>query len=114
MRFRSGWAAPASFSPIEHAGVKPDILTLAKALGGGLPIGAMMAKGEIAASLAPGSHGSTFGGNPVACAAALAVIDALEKERVLENATAIGDYLLKELRAIAKGNDRMMEVRGRG
>ncbi len=98
----------------EHAGVRPDILTLAKALGGGLPIGAMIAKSQIAASLAPGSHGSTFGGNPVSCAAALAVLDALEKEGILENATAIGDYLLKELRAIAKGNDRIAEVRGQG
>jgi len=98
----------------EHAGVRPDILTLAKALGGGLPIGAMLAKSEVAASLTPGSHGSTFGGNPVSCAAALAVLDALEKEGVLDNATAIGDYLLKELRAIAKGNDRIAEVRGQG
>ncbi|HTY56862.1 MAG TPA: acetylornithine transaminase [Candidatus Binataceae bacterium] len=98
----------------QHAGVKPDILTLAKALGGGLPIGAMVARSEIAGSLGPGSHGSTFGGNPVACAAALAVFDALEKDRVLENATAIGDYLLKELRAIAKDNDRVLEVRGHG
>jgi predicted acetylornithine/succinylornithine family transaminase len=98
----------------QHAGVKPDILTLAKALGGGLPIGAMVARSEIADSLGPGSHGSTFGGNPVACAAALAVFDALEKDRVLENATAIGDYLLKELRAIASGNDRVLEVRGHG
>jgi len=98
----------------QHAGVRPDILTLAKALGGGLPIGAMIAKSEIAASLGPGSHGSTFGGNPVACAAALAVLDALEKDHVLENATAIGDYLLAELRAIARGNDRIAEVRGQG
>jgi acetylornithine/N-succinyldiaminopimelate aminotransferase len=97
-----------------HAGVKPDILTLAKALGGGLPIGAMIAKSDIAESLGPGTHGSTFGGNPVSCAAALAVLDALEKDHVLENATAIGDYLLKELRAIAKGNDRVLEVRGQG
>jgi predicted acetylornithine/succinylornithine family transaminase len=98
----------------QHAGVRPDVLTLAKALGGGLPIGAMLAKSEIAASLGPGSHGSTFGGNPVACAAALAVLDALEKDHVLENATAIGDYLLAELRAIARGNDRIVEVRGQG
>jgi len=98
----------------QHAGVRPDILTLAKALGSGLPIGAMIAKSEIAASLGPGSHGSTFGGNPVACAAALAVLDALEKDHVLENATAIGEYLLAELRAIARDNDRIVEVRGQG
>jgi len=97
-----------------HVGVKPDIMSLAKALGGGLPIGAMIAKSEIAESLGPGSHGSTFGGNPVSCAAALAVLDALEKDGVLANATAVGDYLLKELRAIAQGNDRVLEVRGQG
>ena len=98
----------------QHAGVKPDVLTLAKALGGGLPIGAMIAKGEVAASLGPGSHGSTFGGNPVSCAAALAVFDALENEHVIENAATVGDYLLEELRAIAKGNDRVVEIRGKG
>ncbi len=98
----------------EHAGVRPDVMTLAKALGGGLPIGAMLARSEFAAILDPGSHGSTFGGNPVACAAALAVLDALERERILENAAAIGDYLATELRATAARSDRIVEVRGQG
>jgi acetylornithine/N-succinyldiaminopimelate aminotransferase len=62
----------------QHTGIKPDIITLAKALGGGVPIGAMVAKPEIASMMTPGTHGSTFGGNPIACAAALAGIDALE------------------------------------
>ena len=70
----------------QQAGIKPDIITLAKALGGGIPIGAMVAKAEIASVMTPGTHGSTFGGNPVACAAALAVIDALEQDGVMENA----------------------------
>ena len=98
----------------EHFGVAPDVMTLAKALGGGLPIGAMLARPEVAATLTPGTHGTTFGGNPVACAAALAVLDTIEKERVLENATAIGNYLMQELRAIAKGKPRIVEVRGHG
>ena len=98
----------------EHFGVRPDVMTLAKALGGGLPIGAMLARPEVAATLTPGTHGTTFGGNPVACAAALAVLDTLEKERVLENATAMGNYLMEELRTIAKSSSRIVEVRGHG
>jgi acetylornithine/N-succinyldiaminopimelate aminotransferase len=96
----------------EHFGVPPDVMTLAKALGGGLPIGAMLARPEVAATLTPGTHGTTFGGNPVACAAALAVLDTLENERILDNATAIGNYLMAELRSIAKTNPRIVEVRG--
>jgi acetylornithine/N-succinyldiaminopimelate aminotransferase len=98
----------------EHYGIKPDIMTLAKALGGGLPIGAMLARPEIAATMTPGTHGTTFGGNPVACASALAVLDTIEKERLLENATAIGNYLMEELRTIAKTSPRIVEVRGKG
>jgi acetylornithine/N-succinyldiaminopimelate aminotransferase len=109
-----GMGRTGKFFAFEHAGIKPDIVTLAKALGGGLPIGAMIAKSGIAASLTPGSHGTTFGGNPVACAAALAVIDAIEQEGVLENASRIGAYLIERLREIAKGCDRIVEVRGLG
>lgn len=98
----------------QHAGIKPDILTLAKALGGGLPIGAMIGRSEIAASLTPGTHGSTFGGNPVSCAAALAVFDALEQDGVIENAANIGGYLMERLRAIAAGCNNVLEVRGQG
>jgi acetylornithine/succinyldiaminopimelate/putrescine aminotransferase len=98
----------------QHVGVKPDIMTLAKALGGGLPIGAMIAKSEIAQSLTPGSHGSTFGGNPVSCAAALGVLDALEQDGAMENAASVGGYLLERLRTFAKGCARVAEVRGLG
>ena len=98
----------------QHANVKPDIMTLAKALGGGLPIGAMIARSEIAQSLTPGSHGSTFGGNPVSCAAALAVLDALEQDGALENARSVGAYILERLRTFAKGCPRIAEVRGLG
>jgi acetylornithine/N-succinyldiaminopimelate aminotransferase len=98
----------------QHAGVQPDIMTLAKALGGGLPIGAMLARREIAESFTPGSHGTTFGGNPVACAAALAVLESFERDGVLDNAARVGGFLIEKLRELAKGNGRIAEVRGQG
>jgi acetylornithine/N-succinyldiaminopimelate aminotransferase len=111
---QTGIGRTGKFFAYQHAGIKPDIVTLAKALGGGLPIGAMIAKPEIASAFTPGSHGTTFGGNPVACAAALAVIDALEKEHLFENATKIGAHIQKRLREIASKSDRVAEVRGLG
>jgi len=98
----------------EHAGVRPDIMTLAKALGGGLPIGAMLARPEVAECLNPGSHGTTFGGNPVACAAALAVMETIERERLLENGQALGNYLMDGLRALDRSGQTIREVRGQG
>jgi len=98
----------------QHTAVKPDIITLAKALGGGIPIGAMVARAEIASMFTPGTHGSTFGGNPVACAAALAVFDALEHDGALENAAEVGGYLIKRLREIARECPNVREVRGLG
>src|SRR5580704_6504586 len=80
---QTGMARTGKLFAYQHAGIKPDIITLAKALGGGLPIGAMVARSEIATVLSPGTHGSTFGGNPVACAAALGVLDALEHDGVI-------------------------------
>ena len=111
---QTGVGRTGKFFAFEHTGIKPDIVTLAKALGGGLPIGAMIAREEIASSFTPGSHGSTFGGNPVACAAAVAVIDALEQDGVLENATSVGAYMLERLRQFAQSCDRIVEVRGFG
>ncbi len=91
-------------------GAQPDIVTLAKGLGGGLPIGATIAFGDAAGLLGPGSHGSTFGGNPVSCAAALAVLDTIESDGLLARATQLGDRLQREL-ATLPGVD---SVRGRG
>ncbi len=111
---QTGMGRTGKFFAFEHAGIKPDIVTLAKALGGGLPIGAMIARAEIASSFTPGSHGSTFGGNPVACAAAVAVIDALEQDGVLENATSVGAYMLErlsEIRAHVRSNRRSARPR---
>jgi acetylornithine/N-succinyldiaminopimelate aminotransferase len=111
---QTGMGRTGKFFAFEHAGIKPDIVTLAKALGGGLPIGAMIARAEIASSFTPGSHGSTFGGNPVACAAAVAVIEALEHDGVLENASSVGGYVLERLGKFARSCDRIVEVRGLG
>jgi acetylornithine/N-succinyldiaminopimelate aminotransferase len=96
----------------QHDDVVPDILTLAKGLGGGLPIGACVAIGSTALALQKGDHGSTFGGNPVSCAAALAVMDTIEKEDLLTHVTTLGAAWADALRA-AGGND-VTAVRGRG
>ncbi|HBI27095.1 MAG TPA: aspartate aminotransferase family protein, partial [Peptococcaceae bacterium] len=98
----------------EHYGVRPDILTLAKALGGGLPIGAMVAREDVANVFQPGSHGSTFGGNPVACAAARAVLQVLEEEVLVEQAAQTGNYMKASLEALQKKYPFIKEVRGIG
>ena len=85
----------------QHEGVEPDVMTLAKGLGGGLPLGACLAFGDAATLLAPGQHGSTFGGNPVACAAALAVLDTIEADGLLDRATALGARLRAGIEGLA-------------
>jgi acetylornithine aminotransferase len=87
-----------------------DVVTLAKGLGGGLPIGAMVAFGEAARLLGPGSHGSTFGGNPMSCAAALAVLEVIEREHLLTRVPTVSE----RLRSIVSGSDLVDHVRGRG
>jgi acetylornithine/N-succinyldiaminopimelate aminotransferase len=98
----------------EHFGVAPDIMTLAKALAGGAPIGTMLAKAEIAAAFSPGTHGSTFGGNPLMTAAALAAVRALLEEGLLENANRMGAYLMAELNRLKARYPFVTEVRGIG
>jgi acetylornithine/N-succinyldiaminopimelate aminotransferase len=94
--------------------VVPDIITLAKALGGGVAIGAMMAKPEVAACLVPGKHASTFGGNALACAAGVAVIETIEKDHLLEHATRIGQYAQQHLLALKPKHPIIDSVRGIG
>jgi acetylornithine aminotransferase len=94
----------------EHEEIVPDVITLAKGLGGGLPLGAMIAIGPAAHLLKPGEHGSTFGGNPVSCAAGLAAINEIEKKSLNEKSLELGEYLKSELLKI----DGVAEVRGRG
>jgi acetylornithine/succinyldiaminopimelate/putrescine aminotransferase len=95
--------------------VVPDIISLAKGLGGGVPIGAMVASGELAQGFAPGTHASTFGGNPLACAAALCVLNTIEEEGLLDRVIKAGQRLEHGLRELAKKHDtRTTGVRGRG
>jgi acetylornithine/N-succinyldiaminopimelate aminotransferase len=99
----------------QHAGITPDILTLAKPLGGGLPMGAILIREELAAAIATGDHGSTFGGNPVAAAAALAVLDHLTAPGFIDDIAKRGAYLAKGLKKIARRlPDAVVEVRGLG
>jgi 4-aminobutyrate aminotransferase len=97
---------------IEHWNVVPDIVTVAKAVASGLPLGATIAPADIM-DWKPGSHGSTFGGNPVACAAALETIRLLENGLV-ENSARMGDYLLRRLDRLAQGSDVIAKVSGKG
>jgi len=97
----------------EHAGITPDVMTLAKALGGGLPIGAMLTTERIAAAFTPGSHGTTFGGNPVACAAAVAALGGLADPALLAHARTIGQHFRARLEALV-GRGGITQVRGLG
>jgi acetylornithine aminotransferase len=106
---QSGMGRTGSWMAHDGTGVTADVVTLAKGLGGGIPIGAMVAVGESGSLLGPGNHGTTFGGNPVAAAAALAVIDTIENDGLLDNATKVGEVLREGL-----ADTRVTEVRGRG
>ncbi len=98
----------------QHYDIEPDIMTMAKALGGGVAIGAMMAKEEIAASLVPGKHATTFGGSALACAAAIAVIETIEEENLLEKAVQLGKYAKDKLSELKQKHFIIDNVRGIG
>ncbi len=98
----------------EHFGVEPDIMTLAKALGGGLPLGAMLAKEKVARSFVPGAHASTFGGNPLACNVGLAVLKTLIQGGVLKNCVKMGKVLVQALLGMKKRFSSIRDVRGKG
>jgi len=98
----------------QHFDVEPDIITTAKALGGGVAIGAMMAKPEVAASLVPGKHASTFGGNSLACAAGVATIETIEEGDLLRNAVEMGEYAQEKLRSLKDKHPIIDHVRGIG
>ncbi|NMG48414.1 acetylornithine/succinylornithine family transaminase [Azoarcus communis] len=98
----------------QHAGVMPDVMTLAKGLGSGVPIGACLTAGRAAGLFKPGNHGSTFGGNPLACAAGLATLDAIADDRLMENAVQVGNEIRAGLAEALKGVDGVVEIRGKG
>lgn len=111
---QSGIGRTGKWLAHQWSGVMPDVITLAKGLGGGVPIGAVAARGPAAGILGPGSHGTTFGGGPLVSAAALATLNTLEEERLLENATSVGDYLKAGLSRELSGVAGVTEVRGQG
>jgi acetylornithine/succinyldiaminopimelate/putrescine aminotransferase len=111
---QTGIGHTGHFFGYQHEGVVPDVMTLAKGLGGGLPIGVMMAKPHIAEALAPGTHGSTFGGNPVACSAALAVLQTIEDDNILDHVQQVGAHFVAGLKRLQQKYAFITNVRGRG
>ena len=101
------------FEFLDHD-IAPDVITTAKGLGNGMPIGVCLARGEAAGLFEPGNHGSTFGGNPLACAAALAVIDTIEQESLCSRARILGDRILSGFNKSLTGNNQVKEIRGKG
>lgn len=109
-----GMGRTGSLFAYENYGVEPDIMTLAKAVGNGFPVGAMLATNKVSAAFVPGSHASTFGGNPLGMAAGLTVMEVLLKEGVLENCKKTGSYLLEKLNGLKNHHSIIKEVRGKG
>ena len=109
---QTGFGRTGEWFAYQHDGVVPDVVTLAKGLGGGFPVGACIAFGAAADLLGPGTHGSTFGGNPVAAAAALAVVDTVEREALLDNVGKVGDQLRRGVESLR--DPLVAGVRGRG
>lgn len=98
----------------QHSGVKPDVCTLAKSLADGVPMGALLASPKFSDVFTPGSHGSTFGGNPLACAASLAVLQVMEEEKLVDNAEKAGKLFMEGLQQFVEKYDQVLEIRGKG
>ncbi len=98
----------------QHYGIQPDVTTLAKPLAGGIPLGAVLCTEEVARVIHAGMHGTTFGGGPLACAVAIAVIDTMEKDGLLEHAANVGLYFQDQLRGLAERHEAIVDVRGMG
>jgi len=111
---QTGCGRTGKWFDYQHTSIEPDIITLAKALGGGAPIGAIVAQPEVADSLTPGSHASTFGGNPLVTAAAVAMFEAIKEENLLENVERISSHIFNKARSLQQQFGFIEEVRGRG
>ncbi len=111
---QTGNGRTGKYFAYQHTNCLPDVVTTAKGLGNGMPIGACLARGEAAELFAPGNHGSTFGGNPLACAAANAVLDEIEEHNLCARAESLGERIVSGLQAGLNGNNRVAEVRGHG
>ncbi|NOZ53922.1 MAG: aspartate aminotransferase family protein [Gammaproteobacteria bacterium] len=111
---QTGVGRSGQWFAFQHSNIKPDVMTLAKALGNGIPIGACIARGEAANTFKPGNHGSTFGGNPLACRASLAVLDIIEKQDLVKRAALLGDKILNAFRLRLASHQHVKEIRGKG
>jgi len=111
---QSGLGRTGQWFAYQHYAIKPDIVTIAKPLAGGLPLGALLTTSEAASALKPGMHGTTFGGGPLACAVACTVIDQIEKRKLLKSNRELGKYFVKKLEALRKKHKSIREVRGLG
>jgi acetylornithine/N-succinyldiaminopimelate aminotransferase len=111
---QTGIGRTGQWFAFQHESIVPDVMTLAKGLGNGVPIGACLARGKAADLFTPGSHGSTFGGNPLACRVGCTVLDIVEEQGLLENARRQGARLLDRLRTELVGNPNVIAIRGLG
>lgn len=111
---QTGMGRTGTWFAYQQEGIRPDVLTLAKALGNGYPIGACLAQGKASELFEPGSHGSTFGGNPLACRVALAVLETLHTQSLMDRALSIGERMRTQLQAALSGQPGVRSVRGRG
>ncbi len=109
---QTGFGRTGKWFAREYSGIEPDIMTLAKAIGGGFPMGAMLAREDVAANFGRGDHASTFGGNALSCAAALANIEVIKKEKLVARSGELGAYFMKKLKSLDK--DYVKEIRGKG
>ncbi len=111
---QTGNARSGKYFAYQHNGIMPDVVTTAKGLGNGMPIGACLARGKAASVLGAGTHGSTYGGNPLSCAAALAVVNTIESEQLCERATELGNKIVAGFRERLEHADYVKEVRNKG
>src|ERR1700722_5812183 len=111
---QAGMGRTGKWCGYQHYGIRPDITTLAKPLAGGIPLGGALCTEEVARAIHRGMHGTTFGGGPLACAVAIAVIDTIERDGLLEHTVKVGDYFQQQLRSLATKYEPIVDVRGKG
>ncbi|HTU52240.1 MAG TPA: aspartate aminotransferase family protein [Acidobacteriaceae bacterium] len=111
---QSGLGRTGEWCAYQHYGILPDVTTLAKPLGCGIPIGAMLCTEEAARAFSPGMHGTTFGGGPLACAVAIAVVDTMRRDNLLDHIRKTGKYFFEQLQSLAKRHSAVVEIRGKG
>jgi acetylornithine aminotransferase/acetylornithine/N-succinyldiaminopimelate aminotransferase len=111
---QSGMGRTGKWFAYQHYGIQPDLVTVAKPIAGGLPLGALLASEKVAGCIHPGMHGTTFGGGPLACAVALQLVTILEKEKMLKHIQKVGGYLMEQLHKLQKKHSGIVEIRGQG